>query len=107
MSTTAVVVMGGSLPGERSAAHERTSRDVDKQLFVDEVTRYLVHMRPHRELPMPDANLWTMGYLDSLSVVELVLFVENMIGSDLSVGDVHSLRSIDAIYDNYVKPGGP
>lgn len=77
---------------------------MNKQFFIDEVTRYLVHMRPHRELPMPDANLWTLGYLDSLSVVELILFVERMVGSDLSVGDVHSLRSIDTIYDNYVKP---
>ena len=77
---------------------------MDKQPFVDALTQYLVSKRPHKEPPVPEANLWTLGYLDSLSIVELILFVEKVTGSDLSFGDVHSLRSIEAIYDHYVKP---
>jgi acyl carrier protein len=76
---------------------------VDRQLFVDALTQYLVRKRPQKEAPAPAANLWALGYLDSLSIVELVLFIENVTGSELSVGDVDSLQSIDAIYDYYVR----
>lgn len=79
---------------------------MDRQLFVNELTQYLVQKRPHREPPGPEANLWTMGYLDSLSIVELILFVESVTGAELAVADIHSLQSIAEIYDNYVKSRG-
>lgn len=79
--------------------------------FVQEVTRFLTQAKPTFDsgLLTPGANLWEIGYLDSLSTVNLILFIEGMLGRELAIdGNAQKLRSIQSIYDHYVKPGqGP
>lgn len=48
------------------------------------------------------------GVLSSLDVVELVLFLENLRGSEVDVDRIEpeSLRSIDALYENFLRLPG-
>jgi hypothetical protein len=81
---------------------------MEQQQFVDVLTQYLRTKRAGIDgtLLTPEANLWELGFVDSVSMVELILFVEGILGDDvmLDVTDVRSFGSVQAIYDNHVKP---
>lgn len=79
-----------------------------EEQFVHAVKDYLAGAKPDLDASRltPDDNLWELGYLDSLSTADLVVFVEGLAGReiDLAGGDVKSVRSIRAIYDKHVSP---
>jgi hypothetical protein len=81
---------------------------MEEQRFVAQMTEYLRNKRPEADgsALTPEANLWDLGYLDSVSMVELVWFVENLLGGNvlLDTSDVRSFGSIQAVYDNHVRP---
>jgi acyl carrier protein len=76
---------------------------MERQSFLDAIAQYFIRKNPNREPPGPQANLWTLGYVDSLRIVELIIYVENITGSELTLRDANSISSIDAIYNEYVK----
>jgi len=82
--------------------------DMEQQQFVEAMTAYLQSKRPDADSHAltPDASLWDLGYLDSVGMVELIMFVENLLGGDVTLDtrDVRSFGSIQAIYDHHVKP---
>lgn len=81
---------------------------MEQQQFVDLMTAYLRSKRPDADSQAltPDASLWDLGYLDSVSMVELIMFVEGLLGGNvtLDTSDVRSFGSIRAVYDHHVKP---
>jgi acyl carrier protein len=81
---------------------------MEQQQFVAQMTEYLRSRRPEADSAAltPEANLWDLGYLDSVSMVELVWFVETLLGGNvmLDTSDVRSFGSIQAVYDNHVRP---
>ena len=80
-----------------------------KQEFAAAVFAYLAEQTPDLDssLLTPDANLWDLGYVDSIRVVELVVFIENLIGReiDLSANDAKPAVSVGEMYEAYVKAG--
>lgn len=81
---------------------------MDKQQFLVVMREYLGGKRPEANAAALTlgSSLWETGFVDSVSMVELILFVEQLLGADvtLDTGDVRSFGSIQAIYDNHVKP---
>ena len=81
---------------------------MEQQQFVERMTAYLRSKRPDADSDAltPAASLWDLGYLDSVSMVELIIFVEGLLGGSvtLDTSDVRSFGSIQAIYDRHVKP---
>lgn len=75
--------------------------------FVCGVREYLIERKPHLDATRltPDASLWELGYADSLGTVELILFVERMIGGEIPIDSayVRSFATIQSIYDAYLK----
>ena len=54
-----------------------------------------------------DANLWDLGFVDSLGAVDLILFIEELIGReiDLWANDAKTPVSIHEMYKAYVGAG--
>jgi acyl carrier protein len=75
--------------------------------FFESVKLYLTGKQPRLDhsLLTPEANLWELGYIDSLNTVELILFVEDIIERRITIesSDVRSFGSIQSIYQNYVQ----
>jgi acyl carrier protein len=88
--------------------HHVKGNDMERQQFVDSMTAYLRGKRPDGDgqALTPDASLWDLGYLDSVSMVELIMFVEGLLGGNVMIdtSDVRSFGSIQAVYDHHVKP---
>jgi acyl carrier protein len=51
-----------------------------------------------------DTNLIDNDFLDSLSVVHFVIFLEEVLIREIPIGDfeLNSIKTVGAIYDNYV-----
>ncbi len=51
-----------------------------------------------------DTNLIDNDFLDSLSIVHFVIFLEEVLKKEIPIGDfeLNSIKTISAIYDNYV-----
>ena len=81
---------------------------MERKQFVDAMKRYLSRENPKLDpsLLTPGASLWELGYVDSLRTVELILFVEKLIGREIGLdgSDVRTFTSIQAIYDAHVGP---
>ena len=54
-----------------------------------------------------DANLWDLGFVDSLGAVDLILFIEELIGReiDLWANDAKTPVSIHEMYKAYAGAG--
>jgi D-alanine--poly(phosphoribitol) ligase subunit 2 len=52
----------------------------------------------------PDTNLFETGLLDSMSLVQLVVFIEDTLNIEIPIGDfvLDSISSTESIYDHYV-----
>lgn len=73
--------------------------------FFNQTKAYLASTRPtldHNNLSS-DANLWEMGYITSLSAVELIMFVETLIARPITITDMRTFDSIASIYRHYVE----
>jgi acyl carrier protein len=81
---------------------------MEQQQFVDLMTEYFRGKYPDADAQAltPGASLWDLGFLDSVSMVELIIFVEGLLGGNvtLDTSNVRSFGSIQAIYDHHVKP---
>jgi len=60
---------------------------MDRSTFIETLTGYLQQINPDREVSSvaPDANLHDAGLIDSLRMVELVLFLEKATGRPIPV----------------------
>jgi acyl carrier protein len=73
--------------------------------FFKRMSAFLISAQPNRDHGnlTPDANLWEMGYITSLSAVELILFVETLISRHIIINDIKTFDSIRNIYAHYVQ----
>jgi acyl carrier protein len=83
---------------------------VDYADFAALVRRFLFDQKPelNHTLLTPEANLWELGYVDSLSLVELIVFVEGVVGREIDfAGDTRTFRSTESIYRAHVRDAAP
>ena len=80
-----------------------------EEQFTTAVNAYLTEKQPDIDpaLLTPDANLWDLGFIDSVGAADLILFIEELIGReiDLSAGDVKPAVSIREMYETYATKG--
>ena len=83
-----------------------------REEIVTTMRQFLAGSHPERTVVVDsDANLFSLGLLDSLGIVSLVLFIEDTLGVSLAYDDLseENLGSLDAIADmvlRYDRQGG-
>ena len=79
---------------------------MDRQDFYTKLSSFLLDLKPERAVaaPEPRTHLWTEGYLDSIGMFELLLFLEDMMGREIEIGPemFGSFNSMEMIYDTHV-----
>jgi D-alanine--poly(phosphoribitol) ligase subunit 2 len=71
----------------------------------DKVRGFLAEINPATPLDVTaESNLLEAGLLDSMSLVQFVLFIERTLSIEIPIGDfvLDSITSISSIYDHYV-----
>jgi acyl carrier protein len=78
----------------------------DRQEFYRVFSEFLIKLPSGHELPSPDpeTHLWMAGYLDSLAMLEVVSFLEDLAGREIELrGDfLPNFFTMRSIYDSYV-----
>jgi surfactin synthase thioesterase subunit/acyl carrier protein len=80
---------------------------VERDEFYAWITAWLKESGPRPELPDPDphTHLWEAGHLDSLSMLELIVRLEETLGRELDIErGLQSFSTMATIYDGYVAP---
>lgn len=73
--------------------------------FFAVLTAFLRRLKPEIDTdPEPTTHLWAEGYIDSLGMLELVFFLEELTGSQVPLeGDfLPTFFTMDAIYTTYI-----
>lgn len=77
---------------------------MQREAFYDAFRALLKDLRPDYEPPPDDAHLWADGYLDSFAMVQVLDWLEGLVGTDLEL-DADALPTfytMRRIYDTYV-----
>ncbi len=84
--------------------------NADREEFYASVTVLLRELKPERDVPDPEpgTHLWAEGYLDSLGMLELIYFLEELLGREIELaGDfLPTFFTLRSIYETYVSPCG-
>ena len=79
----------------------------DRQGFYDAFVERLREIKPYPGMPdpRPTTHLWNSGYLDSLAMLAIVSFLEDLSGHELDLsGDfLRAFTTMEGIYDSYVE----
>jgi acyl carrier protein len=89
---------------ERDMTRDIT-RDMSLGYLTDEIKGFLAEINPGQPIAVTvDTNLLDANLLDSMSLVQLVLFIERTLMTEIPIGDfaLESITSISSIYDHYV-----
>ena len=74
--------------------------------FVKRFEEFVTEVDPDRSLSGagPHDNLFDLGVLDSFTVVRVIVFLEELTGSPIDLGqaDIESFSTIDRIYQTFV-----
>lgn len=77
--------------------------------FYSKFIALLQEIRPMRGLEelRPDTHLWATGYLDSLAMLEVIFFLEEILGRELNLsGDfLPTFYTMRSIYERHVSSG--
>ncbi|MNW37831.1 D-alanine--poly(phosphoribitol) ligase subunit 2 [compost metagenome] len=77
---------------------------MEKIQFFNELKRYLIERNLTNVTEIEeDSDLIRTGIVDSFSLTELILFIEDLTGHEIPVDDfeVDSIRSFNAIYNTF------
>jgi acyl carrier protein len=81
---------------------------MERDEFYKRLTSLLRELKPELEAPdpLPDTHLWVVGYVDSLAMLEIIFFVEDLVGHEISLDDdfLPNFYTMEAIFDAYVTP---
>jgi acyl carrier protein len=76
--------------------------------FYRQFASLLQEMAPGRDLSglSPDTHLWLAGYVDSLAMLEIISFVEDLIGGEIPLDRdfLPNFFTMKTIYESYVAP---
>jgi acyl carrier protein len=74
----------------------------DRTEFITAVRNFLITRNPQEPHTFgPEDNLFTLGLVDSLRLVELIVFLEELTGQELPVENysISSFYTINGLYD--------
>ena len=77
---------------------------MEREAFYEAFRRLLAELRPEYERPGADAHLWADGYLDSFAMVQVLQWLEELVGDEFELGAdaLPNFFTMERIYDNYV-----
>ena len=80
-----------------------------RQEFYDGLTDYFCRCHPERQIDKitDTENLFDAGYIDSLTVVDLILTIQDMLDIEVTIGNhtVGSFHNMRRIYDTFACQG--
>ena len=85
---------------------------MEREEFYKRFTELLRELSPGVDLTdlRPDTHVWSDGYVDSMAMLDVIMFVEDLTGHELAVdGDfLPTFFTMELIYDRYIAPAaGP
>lgn len=79
---------------------------MNKEQFVENFCLFLQSLNLNSDISNLETttNLMESGYLDSLSMVEVIIFIENMIGEEISIENyqLSNFYTIEDIYNTFI-----
>ncbi|WP_435921619.1 acyl carrier protein [Paenibacillus sp. DYY-L-2] len=77
---------------------------MERQYFYGELTNCLIRLNPEAGIKEIDenANLQELGLVDSLNMVQMILFLEEILGEDIRI-EKYSLRDFYTLKNVYEK----
>lgn len=82
---------------------------MEKQVFKSRVETFLLNDEANKNQNITsvdfDTNLWDNGLVDSFRIMELILFLEDLIGAEISVENnfISNFHTINLMYNSLVK----
>lgn len=78
--------------------------------FFEKVKRFLAELDPGLDLDAltPQTHLWEMGYLDSFAMLNVVSFIEDETGRQVTLDPdaLPNFFTVERMYEAYVEPSG-
>jgi acyl carrier protein len=88
----------------------RDGADMDLDTFFSKLVTHLQQLRPGRDCSglTPTTHLFERGYLDSFLMVQLIVFLEDLVGREirLSADELPNFFTAASIHAAYVAPRG-
>ncbi|MGF1431309.1 hypothetical protein [Kitasatospora sp. LaBMicrA B282] len=81
-----------------------------REQFYEKFTALLQEVKPYQgEDPQPTSRLWEEGYVDSLALLDIVAFLEDLVGHEIDLtGDaITNFYTMKAMYDGYLLDARP
>ena len=80
---------------------------MDRRTFNQAFTTFIAQANPDKQIgQIPESeNLWDLGYIDSLRMVDLLMFLENTLGTEIQIENhpPQVFHTFDAIYETFVR----
>jgi acyl carrier protein len=82
---------------------------MEKTLFKEHVEKFLLNDVTNEDSQLTaidfNTNLWDAGLVDSFRVMELILFLEDLLGKEISVESnfISNFHTVDAMYRTLVQ----
>ena len=84
---------------------------MSQEEFFKQCVNLLQQLTPERDFAdlRPDTHLWIDGYLDSLALLDVITFVEELVGEEIVLDGnfLPTFFTIENIYSNYVADAVP
>jgi acyl carrier protein len=77
-----------------------------REQFYEKFLALLQEVKPYDTAdPQPTSRLWEEGYVDSLALLDIVAFLEDLVGReiDLSGDAITNFYTMKAMYDGYLQ----
>lgn len=77
---------------------------MEREAFYEAFGSLLTELRPEYEKPSAGDHLWANGYLDSFAMVQVLQWLEELVGEELELGAdaLPNFFTMESIYDIYV-----
>ncbi len=82
---------------------------MEKTLFKEHVEKFLLNDVTNEDAQLTaidySTNLWDAGLVDSFRIMELILFLEDLLGKEISVESnfISNFHTVDAMYRTLVQ----
>ncbi|MFJ7249493.1 hypothetical protein ACIQWA_33355 [Kitasatospora sp. NPDC098652] len=77
-----------------------------REQFYEKFIALLQEIKPYDGAdPRPTSRLWEEGYVDSLALLDIVAFLEDLVGYEIDLGGdaITNFYTMQAMYDGYLQ----
>ncbi|MFJ8495603.1 hypothetical protein ACIRBZ_45840 [Streptomyces sp. NPDC094038] len=79
---------------------------MDPDEFYIAFRELIQRMKPHLDTTAltPDTHLWATGFVDSISLLEIVEFIEDLVGHEIELGGefLQNFTTMRGIHESYL-----